>query len=548
MKIICDNCGAKYSIADEKVRGKVFKIRCKKCSHIIVVRGSSAEPAEPAAASAAAPASGEAAGAVWHLVVGRDQVGPVGADEVRRRFAAGDVNSDSYIWREGFADWLRLNAVSEFADLLAPQPQVATPASAPPGAEVGQLASAAEGPTDLSAGLGAAGLGGGAALAAAAAAPADAAVPAQSESKGAVPGLFGGAAAAEPAQTHPLFGDEPAQQDGQPMTGQRGENSVLFSLANLQQLALGSKPKPQTTSSGNGARSSGSGLIDIRAMAAGAGGAATAGPEEELPALSGFSAPVAAAPVLVAAAGGDRPKWLVPVLVLGGGLLVVAIVLLVFLLAGRGSPPLAPSPPPSSSAKPKPASSGAKGTAKAASAVAAPAKTQVDSDDPDPSVAQTAKPTTKRRRAPRKSGATRRGTRSRDTRAKGKTTSAKRPRRGRDSLDDLLDGALKGKRPSRRAAAASNDNLPESLSRSQIQAGMRRIKGRVQNCYDRFKVPGQANVKVKIGNTGRVVSSVVKGIFAGTPTGACVLAAVRSARFPRFSGSPISITYPFVLR
>ena len=39
MKIVCDNCRTKYSIADEKVKGKVFKIRCKKCSHIIVVRG-----------------------------------------------------------------------------------------------------------------------------------------------------------------------------------------------------------------------------------------------------------------------------------------------------------------------------------------------------------------------------------------------------------------------------------------------------------------------------------------------------------------------------
>ena len=39
MKIVCDNCATKYSIADEKVRGKVFKIRCKKCSHIIVVKG-----------------------------------------------------------------------------------------------------------------------------------------------------------------------------------------------------------------------------------------------------------------------------------------------------------------------------------------------------------------------------------------------------------------------------------------------------------------------------------------------------------------------------
>ncbi|HEX2660455.1 MAG TPA: zinc-ribbon domain-containing protein, partial [Polyangia bacterium] len=39
MKIVCDSCSTKYSISDDKVRGKVFKIRCKKCSHIIVVKG-----------------------------------------------------------------------------------------------------------------------------------------------------------------------------------------------------------------------------------------------------------------------------------------------------------------------------------------------------------------------------------------------------------------------------------------------------------------------------------------------------------------------------
>ena len=50
MKIVCESCGAKYSIADEKVAGKVFKIRCKKCSAVIVVKGdqpaTSAEAAE----------------------------------------------------------------------------------------------------------------------------------------------------------------------------------------------------------------------------------------------------------------------------------------------------------------------------------------------------------------------------------------------------------------------------------------------------------------------------------------------------------------------
>jgi len=29
MKIVCEACQAKYSISDDKVRGKAFKIRCK---------------------------------------------------------------------------------------------------------------------------------------------------------------------------------------------------------------------------------------------------------------------------------------------------------------------------------------------------------------------------------------------------------------------------------------------------------------------------------------------------------------------------------------
>ena len=39
MKIACQSCQAKYTIADEKVVGKVVKIRCKKCGSTIVVNG-----------------------------------------------------------------------------------------------------------------------------------------------------------------------------------------------------------------------------------------------------------------------------------------------------------------------------------------------------------------------------------------------------------------------------------------------------------------------------------------------------------------------------
>src|SRR5215470_14446202 len=112
MKIVCDACQAKYSISDDKVQGKVFKIRCKKCSNIIVVRGG-AGAAEPAPApqqekdtrvydygydGAAPPAADDQ---IWHVVINQDQVGPMTAAEVSQRFGAGEIDAESYIWREG---------------------------------------------------------------------------------------------------------------------------------------------------------------------------------------------------------------------------------------------------------------------------------------------------------------------------------------------------------------------------------------------------------------------------------------------------------------
>ena len=69
MKIVCDNCATKYQIADEKVSGKAFKIRCKKCSHIIVVNKGGGEASsagqqvpDGAAAQEAPAAAAEPAG------------------------------------------------------------------------------------------------------------------------------------------------------------------------------------------------------------------------------------------------------------------------------------------------------------------------------------------------------------------------------------------------------------------------------------------------------------------------------------------------------
>jgi predicted Zn finger-like uncharacterized protein len=45
VKFLCDRCKTRYSIGDERVRGKILKIRCKNCANVITVReGMTADP------------------------------------------------------------------------------------------------------------------------------------------------------------------------------------------------------------------------------------------------------------------------------------------------------------------------------------------------------------------------------------------------------------------------------------------------------------------------------------------------------------------------
>jgi len=61
VKFLCDQCKAKYQIADEKVAGKTVRMKCRKCGHLIEVRAavteSSAATAAPPAVAPAPPAA-----------------------------------------------------------------------------------------------------------------------------------------------------------------------------------------------------------------------------------------------------------------------------------------------------------------------------------------------------------------------------------------------------------------------------------------------------------------------------------------------------------
>ncbi|WP_434299359.1 GYF domain-containing protein [Corallococcus exiguus] len=182
MNFTCDNCQKRYSIADEKVRGKTVKVRCKNCQNVVTVEGPAEEestrvvsladveriraqerslagggaaaPAPaPAPVSAAAvpaplakpPASApqtpwddeptrtapprQTAGAPWFVMVRNKQEGPLDESAVAEWMAAGTISARSFFWRQGMPDWKRGSDIPELAALLAP---AAAPEPPPP--------------------------------------------------------------------------------------------------------------------------------------------------------------------------------------------------------------------------------------------------------------------------------------------------------------------------------------------------------------------------------------------------------------------------------
>jgi TonB family protein len=367
MKIVCDACSAKYSIADEKVKGKVFKIRCKKCSNIIVVRGNAGAAAEePAAApqgqfdqketrvydyggyeGEGAPPPGD--DAVWHVVIDQEQVGPITIAEVNEKFAAGAIDAETYIWREGFADWLPLVQVPEFAALASGGSTTEAQGGSAGADAVASMFGAATGyddggtsrsdPNDVFA-----------AHAAKAAADDGGDEGADDlfgqsgakKSRAADAGAFGGGKAAAPAAA---AGASPSS-----LKGQRSENSVLFSLNNLAALAsdspkaspVASSSSPGTSGAAQHAGGEGSGLIDIRSMASaylgaakspgGAPGGKSVGSIDDLPVFStaAFSEPAVIIPSVGAGRGNNKLMYgLLGAVALLAIVLVVVVIVLV---------------------------------------------------------------------------------------------------------------------------------------------------------------------------------------------------------------------------
>lgn len=581
MRIVCDNCAAKYQISDEKVRNKVFKIRCKRCAHVIVVRaneqGERAEaPAHAAAESVeATPAAAQAAaGAVWYVVVNREQVGPLTPDQVLAHFERGEIDADTFTWAEGMADWVRLATIPDFADHVA----AAAPAPAEPEASVQVSTQQAAEP-----------------------APAAQATSASLFDDGDDDDVI-----ASNNQSESLFGDAnddgfegggPRVSSSQQLRNQRNENSVLFSLDSLAADAEPARSGGVVTNTGG---SDASGLIDISAIGPGgsigmgAPGApvAAAALDDAFGGASGGAAvfaPVAAAPAGPMPTYVTRPSG-------GGGKVAIYAVLALLVLGGGGfaawhftkddpdadgkspasvsnasTPSAAPATGPSKVAIGTPAtaaSAPAPATAPSAASLASAASAAPATEEAAaPESIATAKKTpraTKRttRRSPTKRTPTRPKTTAEDkppVAAAPRTAAPKRvakPSKGSSDVDDLLNGLGGGGKPARTAkrtatptpSAGGDPTLPDKLSKSQILRVVRTNASKISGCKNRDPgASGTIKVVMVIGKSGRVNSAKAGGPFAGTPVGSCVEGKVRSFRFPQFGGDDMRINMPFRL-
>ncbi len=149
MKFVCDKCNTRYSIADERVHGRVLKIRCKACNNVITVReehvalppppsssgvaGDSLEDAlnnfqqrddEQTRVSMPPPAApAETSADDWYVSFDGEQEGPLplqrALDRVRAERPRG---KECFCWRGGFFVWLPVEDVPEFAPALVKLP------------------------------------------------------------------------------------------------------------------------------------------------------------------------------------------------------------------------------------------------------------------------------------------------------------------------------------------------------------------------------------------------------------------------------------------
>ncbi len=572
MKIACQSCQAKYTIADEKVVGKIVKIRCKKCGATIVINGNDPEATNPLPA-------GEG-GSEWTVNVAEGDQRTMTSDDIVEAYQQGVITDDTYCWKDGMGDWLPLREIDELYQAASAGGGGATAVQGGSGGadfaplsvrgfddqatmplqreNMGGMFGGGGGNGHAEAnGNGASLFGGGAA--AAPQAPASQPPPAAARRAGGRAGgadLFGSAAAAggeEDVMTSAPHGAQAAvaEEPGK-LTGQRNENSVLFSLSAL----TSNSPKVEKEKP----TADGSGLIDIRALSSTMTAVAGAKKKEHVDDImnlgggGAFSAPLAApilAPPIASADltdGGtpvkDKQKTMLIAIV--GGLFVLLLVVIVFLVVKLSSGPKIDDAA---------ASAGSGSAAPMGSVAAAPTETAPAPGNTGNSgssgalppgtgaVAQNNTPHTTEH-ASGGGGHTSHSSGG----GGGETTPPPSTGGGGGGTPDLLSAmnAATPGQPHSSGGGGGGGGATAPFDRGAAAGSLGTIASSLGSCKKGDGPTGSGHVKVTFSPSGNVKAvDVDQPPFAGTSVGGCVAGKFRSAHVPAFSGSEITVGKSF---
>ena len=552
MKIACQSCQAKYTIADEKVRGRVVKIRCKKCSTVIVVDGlagvaASAEGAAPHAdehaASAEHPAA-EIAPSTWTVSVDEADQRTLDVAGIVELYGSGVIDDATFVWHDGMEDWKPLVEVDELRVAVGARaslvPIDVADTGLPPAAP--SPAAAFTAPTFVSP--------------ASAPARGEAAAVRRSPARAGATDLFAAATAdhddgvSTSASSDPQLVAPPAHEAEKPL-GSRNENSVLFSLSSLTAPSPGLGGGLGASSSG-AANADASGLIDMQMLAG--SGAAPKPPSpskkvDDIMSLGGGAfVPTLAAPVLAPPSLGASDDAPPAGARSSGGMslgTVVGIVAVTLAAAASGvflylhsQPPVAPPAATATAVVPTTPTAAATALAAVPTATAPPAPTATVA--PTPTV-EAVKP------APAATvlvpGA-----------APAPVTPAAKVEPAKAAAPTPATPAAPPSPPTGVAtppapAAAAPAEAPADgaqFDRAAAMTALGSAAGAAQSCRKPDGPTGSGRIAVTFAPSGAVTSAQVEGPpFAGTAVGGCVAARFRSARVPAFSGGTVTVHKSF---
>jgi len=556
MKVTCQSCQAKYTIADEKVRGKIAKIRCKQCSTTIIVNGNDGTTSTLSVAPVMGGAVANYAhqGAVdqqWAVLIADGDQRTLTAGQITALYVAGAITYDTPAWKDGMSDWLpilQIDALKTMLDhgprpTLSPDfvgqalasvlPEASPPSQLPPLPPPMDRAPSTRPP-----------------LAARILTPEPGA--ARRRPRGGSTDLFGAALQDEvmtSASANPMPHMPSAAQDRP--TGARNENSVLFSLSALTGGQMSSsKPAPTTDNDPISSKA------DLRALMT--GGESRPGPTrsklDDIINLSGggvyspamLTAPLLATPPVdltdAGMMGMGKPKGRGFVKALVGGIVLIGGAALAYTTIGakRDAADKAIAAANASAAAAAEALASAIQASKASELAAASAEAAASAAPTALAPGQTAP----KAEAEKKVVVAKvdKGDKSKaDNADKEKPTVAAATPPSPAALGVPPPAPATHEAPAPAAGGGSGD-----FDRAAVLSTLSAAATAVQSCKKPDGPTGQGRIAVTFANNGQATTANLEGPpFAGTPVGGCVAARFRGTHVPAFGGAPVTVHKTF---